>query len=166
MNGPNMEVLMPSRKRLWPGDVFVVRYPRAEYLFGRVIKVQLPRGQAPMPGCNLIYVYSGTSRIPDPEGRRLSPHDLLIPPSFINRLPWSRGYFQTIESRPLAESDVLDRHCFYWGKRSGRDEFVDDSGAKVAERFEPCGFWGLHSYASLDDEISDALGIGRAPEWE
>ena len=160
-----MEILKPSRKRLRPGDVFVIHYRRAGYVFGRVIMVEVPEDQAPFAGCNLIYLYRGTSPHPDATGRHFSPHDLLISPSFINRLPWSRGYFQTIEFRPLGDGDVLDRHCFYYGRRFDRETFLDETGAVVEDPFEPCGFWGLHSYASLDDEISDALGIGRAPEW-
>jgi hypothetical protein len=39
---------------------------------------------------------------------------------------------------------------------------VDDGFAVLPQRSEPCGVWGLDSYLTLDDSLSDALGIGRA----
>lgn len=160
----NMVVLRPSRKKLRPGDIFVMQYQQVGFLFGRVIRVDIPRGKAPMPGCNLIYIYDERSPMPDLERVRLTPDHLLIPPSFINRLPWSRGYFETIRSAPLLDEDLLQRHCFD-ASFMKRISFRDLEGAELDRPTQPCGKWGLHSYASLDDEISDALHIARVPEW-
>jgi hypothetical protein len=135
-------------------------YPVVDYIFGRVIRVDLPRGQAPMAGANLIYVYREFSKVPEARDAALSKERLLIPPSFINRIPWSRGFFQTVESRPLRAGDVFERHCFD-ATMFGKVSFVDLDGQIVEEPFEPCGTWGLHSYRSLDDEISNALQIPR-----
>lgn len=162
MGEPNMEVLKPSRKKLRPGDIFVMKYPKVGYLFGRVAYVDLAPEKAPMPGCGLIYIYRSRSSTPDPTGEDLSRDNLLVPPVFINRLPWSRGYFQTVDRRPLRTADILDRHCFD-NTMFGRISFLDEDGVELDEPFEPCGVWGMHSYASLDDDVSDALGVARAP---
>ncbi|HEY8653842.1 MAG TPA: immunity 26/phosphotriesterase HocA family protein [Dermatophilaceae bacterium] len=80
----NIQVLKPSRKRLVPGDVFRVCLPDASFIFGRVIRVDLPRESAPMPGANLVYVYRQRTDSSEPDLDALTPDELLIPPLFIN----------------------------------------------------------------------------------
>jgi Immunity protein 26 len=162
MSGPNMSILNPSRKKMHPGDTFVMHYDKVGYLFGRVILVDLPAERAPMPGANLIYIYRERSQSPDPTGLALKKEALLIPPTFINRLPWSRGYFETVGHAPLAEDDVWGRHCFEDHMTRTRVEYRDLDGNRLEKPFEPCGTWGLHSFASLDDVISEVLGIPLA----
>lgn len=41
----------------------------------------------------------------------LRPDRLLIAPIYINRLGWSRGYFETVGNRPLVPEDLLTQHC-------------------------------------------------------
>ena len=117
-----------------------------------------PRSEAPTPGAYLIYVFRDFASKPLPSVP-LSPDRLLVAPIFINRLPWIRGYFATIAHEPIVADDLLRRHCFTDTLRGG---FLDEHGQRVTERTEPCGEWGLASYAYLDDLISDALGLPRA----
>src|SRR6185369_16227899 len=90
----------------------------------------------------------------------LAPDELLLPPLFINRLPWSKGYFETIDHRRLQPADRLQSHCFWSVNRS---QYLDELGQPRADRIEPCGSWALMSYRTLDDAISDALSVPRAP---
>jgi len=106
----NLRVLTPSKKKLSPGDVFSMQLPDDRYLFGRVILVDLPRESAPMPGANLIYVYDVVSDGMEPG--ELSPDRLLLPPIFINRLPWSKGYCVTVDHHAIHPEDLLPQHCF------------------------------------------------------
>ena len=76
-------------------------------------------------------------------------------------MPWTKGYFENIAHPPLAPDDLLDEHCFWDATRKA---YRDQLGAFRAERSEPCGYRGLGSYRLIDDLISDALGIDRAPE--
>jgi len=155
----NLRVLRPSRKRLAPGQIFVMLPRDDKYLFGRVISTVAKWG--PSASANLIYVFKvrSDSKIP-PDSSELRANRLLIAPLIINRLPWSRGYFETIATRPLVEGDVLKRHCF----RSSYGRYYDEQSRELSAPSEPCGDWGLHSYRTIDDEISDALGIPRAPD--
>jgi hypothetical protein len=155
----NLRVLKPSRAKLRVGDVFAMLPPDDMFLFGRVILADLPRGRAPMPGANLIYVYRHRSSSKEPDRAALDPEGLLLPPLFINRLPWSKGYFETVAHWPLDKDDLLPRHCF----RDWTGDYVDESGERLPGPSEPCGDYGLHSYRTVDDEISDALGLERAP---
>jgi hypothetical protein len=53
----------------------------------------------------------------------------------------------------------LPVHCFYsptW-KRC-----FDEEGNEMP-KIEPCGQAGIESYRTIDDAISDALGIARVP---
>ncbi len=77
-----------------------------------------------------------------------------------NKLPWSRGYFRTIENMPLAEGEVLPRHCF---RAKFRKDFAE-AAIELPGDIEPCGDWVLHSFRTIDDEVSDALGIPRVPK--
>lgn len=63
-------------------------------------------------------------------------------------------------TRSLAEGDVLKQHCF----KDSYGHYYDEQSRELPGRIEPCGVWGLHSYRTIDDDISDALGIPRAPD--
>lgn len=112
-----------------------------------------------MPGANLLYIYAWQSRTKHPKYEQLNRRNLLIPPVWTNRLGWTKGYFQTIESRPLESGDLLHQHCF----QDYRGIYVDESWRKLPFRVEPCGEWGLVSYRWIDDHVSDAVGIPRVP---
>jgi hypothetical protein len=156
----NIRVLTPSRKALRAGDVFAIGLPDESFVFGKVIEAAAEIGPFG-PGSNLIYIYRCRSRTTTPDLTRLQPSELLIPPLFINRLPWSRGYFENVEHTQVRPEDRLARHCFY---SSARQRYVDERGKELAEPSSPCGDWGLHSFRTVDDLISDATGFARIPE--
>lgn len=99
----------------------------------------------------------------------LRPSELLVPPPFTNRLPWSRGYFQTIRNAPLTRWDVLPKHVFF---SVSLKCFVDEYGHPVPDPGCPADLYGLHSFRTIDDVVSAALGIpldgrpSRAPDGE
>lgn len=157
----NLRVLQASRKKVRAGDVFAMQVPDETYLFGRVIGAELEPPRAPMPKAYLIYVYQGCSQTIEPDLDALAPDRLLLPPVFINRMPWTKGYFQTVANRDLAGDDLLPQHCFWDALRAC---YIDERQNVLPREVPPCGDWGLSSYRWLDDQISDALGIPRAPE--
>lgn len=115
-----------------------------------------------MPGGSiLVYIYDYSADTPVPDVSQMCLDRLLIPPCFINRMAWTRGYFLNVDCRELAESDLPKQHCFL-NYTYDPPRLVDLHGAPVLERTEPVGHFALNSYASLDDELSDALGIPRA----
>jgi hypothetical protein len=140
------------------GDIFVMQPPDGEFLFGRVISTDAtPLG---VGGAILIYIYRSRShdktRVPE-----LLVGQLLVPPMMTNKLPWSKGYFEFVENRPLAALDVLPQHCFKDDVRGG---YRDEHGNRLQEAVPPVGDWGLHSYRTIDDEVSKALGIPLAAD--
>ena len=155
----NLRPIKRSNAQPAAGDVFIMRLPTDNYLFGRVILAEPQREQAPMPSAYLIYIYSWQSRTKKPEQRHLSADSLLIPPTWTNRLGWTKGYFQTVENLPLGRDALLRRHCF----RRHDGVYLDETGRKLPHRLEPCGEWGLVSYRWIDDHVSDAVGIPRVP---
>jgi len=60
----------------------------------------------------------------------------------------------------LAVDDLVAQHCFL---SAGRGRYFDEDFNELPGPVEPCGDWGLHGYRTLDDEVSDALGIPGAP---
>lgn len=90
-------------------------------------------------------------------GDRMRPDRLLVSPIMTNKLPWSKGYFETLANVPLGEDDVLDQHCFLdW---TGR--YYDENLNELPGPREPVGEYGLASFRTIDDEVSDALGFER-----
>src|SRR6267143_4787464 len=153
----NLAVLKKSSRVPERGDIFVTLPSDGLFLYGRVVSTEAMAGWS-MTGCNLIYIYRPRSRekksIPE-----LLRGQLLVAPMMTNNLPWSRGYFEFIENRELSPMDRLPQHCFK--DSSGR--YFDDQCNQLARPVEPVGQWGLHSFHTIDDEISKALGIPLAP---
>lgn len=152
----NLKVLKPSRKPVRAGDVFVCQPDDSRFLFGRVIRTDVNVGG--FPNGILVYIYNASSSkkgsVP-----KLDRDDLLLPPLATNRLPWSRGYFETVTTRPLTDADVLPVHCF----RSSSGRCYDEMGNLMEAPVAPVGDFALQSFRSIDDLISDALGIPKAP---
>lgn len=156
----NLRVLKPSRKKPTAGDLFVMQLPDERYLFGRVISADAVIG--PMKDVILIYVYRPRFDSKElPERSELSADRLLVSPMMTNRLPWSKGYFETVAHWPLEPGDVLSQHCFL---SSAVGRYFDEQGNELPGPIEPVGDRGLHSFRTIDDEISDALGWDRVPD--
>jgi hypothetical protein len=148
----NLAVLKKSRRAPQVGDIFVMLPPDGRYLFGRVISTDAnPLG---VGGAILYYVYRVRSIEKSPPAQ-FDRTALLIPPGMVNRLPWSRGYFEFVENRPLAADERLEQHCF----KDSRGWYFDELGERLADPTEPVGTFGLQSFRTVDDRISAALGI-------
>lgn len=157
----NLRVLKPSRKAPRAGDVFVMQLPDDRYVFGRVMSTEAMAG-ASMPGAILIYVYRPRFDSTDlPPRSELSRERLLVSPMMTNRRPWSKGYFETVAHWPLEPDDVLPQHCFL---SAARGRYFDEKGNELPGPIEPVGDYGLHSYRTIDDAVSAALGFDRAPD--
>lgn len=153
----NLTVLKKKRRSPEQGDIFVMQPPDEQYLFGRVIDITAEIG--PIKDCILIYVHRARARgkTPVPE---LVREQLLVPPMMTNRLPWTKGYFEHLENRPLTPEDRLPQHCF----KDTRGWYFDEHSNRLPGPIDPVGEWGLDSFRTIDDEISKALGIPLAPE--
>lgn len=153
----NLRGLKPSRRAPREGDIFALLPPDGEYLFGRLVSVNASVG--PFAPLILAYVYRARSReklrVP-----QLGRTELLIPPIMTNRLPWSKGYFEVVEHRPLEAGDCLPQHCF----RGFQGAYFDEFSNPLSEPTEPVGVRGVSSCGSIDDRISKALGIALSTD--
>lgn len=143
------------------GDVFAMLPPDGKYLFGRVIESNVPRDRAPTPNSNFMYIYSERSGSEEPNMDRLTPENLLLPPLFTNKMGWTKGVFKTIRQSNVTPDDLLDQHCFW---DAMRQYYIDLDQKRLSEPTSLCGSRGLKSFRMIDDHVSDALGIERAPE--
>lgn len=150
----NLAVLKKSRRGPEAGDIFVMLPPDQLFLYGRVISTEAKIG--PMENCVLIYIYAlrATTKLPVP---KLSRDQLLVPPIMTNKLPWRRGYFETIDHQTLEEEDRLRQHCFKDLFIEGK--YFDEFSNELNQCIEPTGAWGLDSFRTIDDEVSKALGF-------
>lgn len=157
----NIKVLKRSTRKPEAGDLFAMQLPDDTFIFGRVVGADLEPPLAPMPLAYLIYVYNLRSPVKQPDLDALRPDRLLLPPVFINRMPWTKGYFEKVAHQELVAHMRLPQHCFW---DAARARFVDERQNPLPREVSPCGDWGLSSYRWLDDQVSDALGIPRVPE--
>jgi hypothetical protein len=155
--GMNLSVLKKTRRRPQVGDVFAMLPPDNRFLYGRVIATDVNAGG--FENSNLIYIYRARS-IEKESIPELRKSDLLVPPLMTNNLPWIRGYFEVLVTKPVLREDKLESHCF----RDVRGWYFDEYGERHAGPSAPVGQWGLHSFQTIDDLISEALGIALAPE--
>lgn len=156
----NLLALKPSRKAPRAGELFAMQLPDERFLFGRVVSTEAMAGPS-MPGAILIYVYRPRfDSMTVPDRSELSPTKLLVPPMMTNKLPWSKGYFETVADWPLEPGDLLRQHCFF---SAARGRYFDEAGNELPGPVEPVGDYGLHSFWTIDDAVSDALGIDRVP---
>lgn len=155
----NLQLLAASRKAPKAGDIFVCRPAGRGYLFGRVVATDALI--TTMKDCILLYVFSIESESKEPP-ERLSAMQLLIAPLMTNRLPWSRGYFETVAHRDFEPGERLPTHCF---EEPGRKpiRYWDEYNHELPGKREPCGIHALKSFRTIDDSISDALGVPRVP---
>jgi hypothetical protein len=151
----NLQRLRSSRKKPVAGDIFALHPVGRDYYFGRVIMVGTR--VVSLPGNLLIYLYDahGAAKESVPDLRR---DRLLVAPMVTNRLPFSKGYFEVVASRPLGKDDVLPVHCF----RSSSGKYFDEQRRPLRRKVRPCGELGLHSFRTIDDAVSEALGIPLA----
>lgn len=153
----NLAVLKKTRRAPQVGDIFVMQPPDGQFLFGRVVSTD---AAGPMGvGCVLIYVYRtrASAKAPAPELLR---GQLLVPPMMTNKLPWTRGYFEHVENRLLSPMERLPQHCF----KDTRGWYFDENGSRLPGATGPVGSWGLDSFRTIDDKVSQALGIPLAPD--
>lgn len=165
MDEMNLAVLKKTRKSPEVGDVFVMLPPEGLFLYGRVVANDLSKG--PMPNCILIYVYRARSKEKEAVPELLR-GQLLVPPMMTNKRPWTMGYFETLQNRELGPMDRLPQHCFFSSPLvpGGVGRYFDEHRNLLPGPIEPVGEWGLHSFRTIDDEISKALGIPLAPDLD
>jgi immunity protein 26 of polymorphic toxin system len=157
----NLQTLAPSRKAPKAGDIFVCRPAGRGYFFGRVVATDARIRTE--QNCILLYTFATESDTKQPP-ERLSVMQLLIAPLMTNRLPWSRGYFETVARRDFELGERLPVHCFRDLFFKPYTRYWDEYNHELPQKREPCGDYGLHSYRTIDDAISDALGIPQVPD--
>ncbi len=156
--------MTPSRKRLREGDVFQLKPFPGVFFCGKVIRINVESQDSFVNGMNLIYLYDmQTAYRAIPEDLETAP--LLISPVIINRLPWSRGYFETVGNRPVREWE-RGLSFGFWDFLHKR--FVDVSGRPLGREPPYWSDYGLASYAVVGKKVrktleSRGLPMGHSP---
>ena len=139
--------------------------PDDTYLFGRVISTSARWTAAEGGGtANLVYVFKQQSAAKAmPDHTHLRSENLLVPPQLVNRLGWSRGYFETLGTLPFEPGEVLPVHCFQSNAHAA-PRWFDDEANELAMPVPPVGVWGSGNFRTLEDEVCSALGIPLAAD--
>lgn len=151
-----LETLKRTRQKPEPGDVFVYRVRGMDFGFGRVIRTDAR--MEPWRDLLVIYIYNVFA--PDVEPIPVLKRDkLLVPPLLLFRQSlWTKGYFQTVQRKPLETQDVLKVHCF-------RDEvnrcYVDEYERRLKRRTSPCALHAVGNEYAVEADVCHALGLER-----
>lgn len=148
-----------KKGRLKQGDIFALLI-NDTYLFGRIVNDQVS-----MLGSHvaLVYVYNIRSKSPNIDSTRLTPDKLLLPPFIPSPSLWTKGYAVKTDFIPVQDDNLLKRHCF----KVNEDKYVDEFGSTITKQdSEYCNSWGIMGVGIIDDLISDAMRIKRAPLQE
>jgi hypothetical protein len=148
-----MKILKKSKGHLKVGDIFTFQMKDDNrFFYGKVICKDAKVG--PFEELILIYIYNSFSKEKD-KNPELDKENLLIPPLMTNKLPWSKGYFETISNIPINSHDVFERHCF----KDISGKIFDEYNNSLVSVIEPCGQRGVNSFRTIDDKVSKALKI-------
>lgn len=150
----NINKQNPYKGPVRAGDYFSIGLKVGGYILGRIIRHEA--SDYPILGEYLIYIYSGIFEVGS-ELPRHGPSSLMLPPLFVNKTGWTRGYFGFIKSSSIQPDEVLKEHCFS-GCYFSPTGFVNEFGEAVS-RSEPCGAYGLDNYKMVDYYISEKLGL-------
>jgi hypothetical protein len=133
--------------------------PTLRYLFGRVISTTARWSISPDGGTtNLVYVFKHQAVSKTmPDRSHLQSDQLLTPPQLINRLGWSRGYFETLGNLPLGPGEVLPVHCFETRSYRAGPRWFNERAEELPAPVSPVGIWGAGNYRTLEDKVCQAL---------
>jgi hypothetical protein len=152
----NLAVLKKSRRKLAVGDVFVMQPPDGQYLWGRVILLDV--NLSDVEAAILIYIYRTRTETKTPPPALLR-GQLVIRPMLTNTRPWANGYFEHVEHRPLTVMERFPRHSF----RDEHGHFFDEAGKRLGTPTEPFSALQIIDIDDLANAICLSLGIPLFP---
>ena len=170
--GTNFAIVVPTRKRRRDGEVFAIHYPSLHgFIIGRVIRAKaFPQGPVGiLAGSRLVYVFKGVLPSKEmPPREHLLATNLLIPPMFLDKSPWSLAGVEVIGSIEIEHSEVLETHCFrdtvY--SKPGNEIYYDGNGINdngelnaLENPIDPVGTMTLQNMWSIDLHVSRALDL-------
>ena len=142
-----------SRKTPQKGDVFVVQPFQSVFYYGKVVKTNIHSPDSCVNGMFLIFIYDKMSAVPQIPCD-LDNSSLLIAPTIVNRLGWSRGYFETICNLPLTEREENMPYGFWHFQKKC---FVNAEGTVLHSRPKYHTDYGLGNYCVVGEKIQAAL---------
>jgi hypothetical protein len=153
-----MRVLNPSRKKIHAGDIFLLSVKEGEYIAGQVIAIDAKLG--PIKNMILCRLYRRILREGENVPQDLDDSELLTPPFFTNRKPWSLGYFTFVENRQNLKKN---RGLMYGFLNPATDKVHNENDEIVskADCLEPLGIYGVKSCLTIDDMVKAALSLDR-----
>jgi hypothetical protein len=153
--------LTEKRQRAKVGDIFRLSPADDIFVWGRLIKRARFFGLS--FELNLVYIYDAIGcKRPAPDA--LVPSNLILGPSVVNNLGFSRGYWEIVGSGPVTVNDMLDKHLFIRFKGTGKHddyELVDEDGALVHAQLTPTSPLlaqsGIGNYNLIDWRLQEIL---------
>lgn len=145
----------PYRKRIHEGDTFLLNFPDNLVIPVLVARVK-PTSDDMVLGGYLIYTYNPINRA-QLSPACFTPDNMMFKPKFINRLGWSKGYFEKYHPVPLDTTKLIaEWHCFH-GCYYSMTRCVNEWGEPVPCTPSPAAY-AIGNNRVLDCLIADKLG--------
>lgn len=149
----NLLKLQASRKLPQVGDVFTFLLCDRMYTFGQVLDAGITLSE--FRDLALVVVFELRSK------KKEIPPDLtkskrVVSPMLMQKVAWSRGYFETIGREPVEGG----AYCFQaaWG------DYFDRMGKKLAKPIGTVLDMDVGNYRVIEDEVCNWLGIPLSPD--
>lgn len=144
--------MKPSRIKPKEGDIFIIQPQKSLYIYGKVIRSNIPNKDPMLKGWNVIYIYKKFAKeIVILEN--LDPQKLLIPPQIVNNQGWLKGYFMNIGFSKVTEEDFIEYG--FWDVLQKR--FVNEEGTPLGYEPKIWTDYGLGSYGIIGHDVQEAL---------
>ena len=152
-----LPALGTKRRHPRAGDAFVYHPGNANFFWGRLLETPFSISWAKG---HLILLYdvatTDTDRVP---WEAIGSAQLLVPPIVINGTPWSKGYFRSVENRPMRPEE--SRHPIFFVNHNR--ECVDSNGkSTVGSQLSPDAMlptFGLSNVRLVDELLKQRLGV-------
>ncbi|MCC5619692.1 hypothetical protein LC605_32640 [Nostoc sp. CHAB 5836] len=152
----NLMIIRKTRHKPANGDLFAGNILGKRWILGRVIESNFTRVGSDR--CVLLYIYSRKFDNPFDVSFPIEPLLILPPILMTSNMMWTMGYFFYIQNKKITNDEIIGRHIF---KSMSINKYVNECGQKMEEpgAGELVGEDAFYGWASLDDEISRALGV-------
>ncbi|MCD8500415.1 MAG: immunity 26/phosphotriesterase HocA family protein [Bacillaceae bacterium] len=148
-----IEPKLPRRNKRQEGEVFIVEPMKDTFLFGKVIRTNIPTNEPTMSGGHLVYIYQETSN-PMEIPNDFDPTTLLMPPQIVDNQAWEKGYFQSVGIQQVTK-DERDVNYGFWDVVTKK--FVNEEGTELNQTPKVYDDYGLTSYGSIKEELRSVL---------
>ena len=153
-----LKVIKKSKTEPVEGDIFVLSPREDIYFYGRVLKSNINHISQDtfVHGKSVVVIFKCKNNEISMSNYYPNYNDLLIRPEIVDKSYWSKGYFFTIENKPLDDNEKKLDYGFY---SIGKGKFLKETGIEIDHQPVLLGTYGIATISGIAYEIEKELII-------